>query len=173
MRNVRDDDLDVYYRIYCDPVMMAHLGGARPREEIPGKLRRHVAATAGDEWWCSMIVPDDTDPDTIAGMVTIDGDRGKAEIGWAVLPEFQGRGVASAAVRLMVLRAAIDGRWGVLNAYPGVDNPASNGICRTLGFRLVGQAEATFSGLTFHSNHWQIDPPGERLAGQGTRATAT
>jgi RimJ/RimL family protein N-acetyltransferase len=164
---VDDGDLDAYYRIYCDPAMMTELGGAVPREGIPEKLRKHVALTVGDERWVSMIVPDGSG--TVAGMVTIDRrEHGLAEIGWAVLVDFQGQGVGKTAVRLMLERAARDGRWGVLHAFPGVDNGPSNGICRTLGFSLVGQQDSTFEGRTLRSNHWLIEPPN-----YGTLATAT
>lgn len=114
-----------------------------------------------------MIVPDDLG--TVAGMVTIDRrEHGLAEIGWAVLTDFQGNGIGKAAVRLMLERAASDGRWGALHAFPGVGNGPSNGICRTLGFSLVGQEDATFEGRTLRSYHWLIEPPS-----YGTLATAT
>jgi RimJ/RimL family protein N-acetyltransferase len=168
LRNVGKGDLEAYYRIYCDPVMMAQLGGAQPRDSVPDRLRRHVRAVENDDWWCGMIVPDEDDPRTVAGMVTIDRHDGAAEIGWAVLTEFQRRGIGTAAVRLMLDRARADGRWGILHAFPSVDNPGSNGICRSLGFALVGETESTFAGRMFRSNHWQIEPPD-----YGTRATAT
>lgn len=156
LRNVEDVDLDAYYRLYCDPAMMTELGGVLPREDVREKLCRHVALTAGDELWVSMIEPDDSG--TVAGMVIAGWKDGLAEIGWSVLTEFQGRGVGKAAVRLMLERAALDGRWGELHAFCGVDNGPSNGICRAVGFSLAGQEKAMFEGRTFHSNHWLIEP---------------
>jgi RimJ/RimL family protein N-acetyltransferase len=166
LRNADEGDLEVYYRLYCDPAVMDHLGGVQPRDSIPEKLRRHATAAANDEGWCSMIVLDEARG--AAGILSIDWHGELAEIGWAVLPEFQGRGIGKAAVRLMLARAAADGRWGLLHAFPGVDNPASNGICRSTGFRLVGEVDSVFAGQTFRSNHWLIEPPD-----YGTRARAT
>lgn len=163
------DDLDLYYRMYCDPVMMANLGGPKSRDSMPEALRRHVGRAENDEGWSSVIVLDEIDPVTVAGLVSLyRNPSGIAEIGWAVLTEFQRRGIGKAAVRLLLERAARDGRWGPVHAYPSVDNPGSNGICRSLGFGLVGEQDATYDGQTFRSNDWVIEPPD-----YGTRATAT
>jgi RimJ/RimL family protein N-acetyltransferase len=178
LRNVRVSDLAVYLRIYCDPVMMAELGGPLPVDRIPDRLMRNALAAASDEAWCRMIVPDEADPDTIAGFVTLyshsrtdNEHKTMSEIGWAVLTEFQQRGIGKTAVRLVLEQARDDGRWGLVHALPSVTNPASNGICRTLGFTLTGQEHAFFNGMEIHSNHWQIDP--QALPDHGTSATAT
>ena len=65
-----------------------------------------------------------------------------SETGWMVLPEFQGQGLAKAAVRLLLERARDDGRWGLVHAYPGVTNGPSNGICRDSGLHLGGGGPA-------------------------------
>jgi RimJ/RimL family protein N-acetyltransferase len=75
-----------------------------------------------------------------------------------VLPEFQGRGLAKRAVRALLERARDDGRWGVVHAFPGVTNAASNALCRSVGFSLVGERDVTFADRLLRTNHWQIDP---------------
>lgn len=108
-----------------------------------------------------MIVPDEDDPDLVAGSVALwSHERGGntiSEIGWMVLPEFQGRGLGKTAVRVMLQRARNANRWGVVHAFPGVTNGPSNGICRSLGFTIVGQEDVEFSGRVLRTNHWQID----------------
>ena len=80
------------------------------------------------------------------------------ETGWAVLPEFQGRGVASAAARLVIQRAAAAGGATQLHAYPRVDHPASNATCRKAGFRLVGEVDFEYPrGNPIRSNDWMVD----------------
>jgi RimJ/RimL family protein N-acetyltransferase len=74
-----------------------------------------------------------------------------------VLPEFQGQGLGKAAVRALLQRAGEENRWGTVHAFPGVTNAASNGICRSLGFTLVGQENVTFSDRVLRTNHWLID----------------
>ena len=161
LRDVRSDDVDVYVRMRCDPEMMAELGGPLPREGIEAKVRQDVEDTAAGRTWVLMILPDEDDPDRVAGSVVLwshehDGNT-ISEIGWMVLPEFQDRGLGKAAVRVLLQRARDASRWGVVHAFPGVTNGPSNGICRSLGFTLVGQEDVEFSDRILHTNHWQID----------------
>ncbi len=162
LRTVQLDDVELYVRMRCDPVMMAELGGPQPREGIPAKVERDVRQATSDIEWITMVVPDDTRPDVVAGTVALwsHDDHGKtiSEIGWMILPEFQGRGLAKQAVRLLLERARDDGRWGPVHAFPAVTNAPSNGICRSVGFTLVGQWDGEFAGLPIRSNHWTIDP---------------
>jgi RimJ/RimL family protein N-acetyltransferase len=163
LRDVGPGDLDAYVRMRCDPTMMAELGGPLPREGIAAKLETDIRKTRADEYWVSMIVPDETEPVTVAGSVSLwsheTGDEaGLSEIGWMVLPEFQGHGFAKRAVRTLLGRARDDGRWGVVHAFPGVTNAASNALCRSVGFTVVGERDVTFAGRSLRTNHWRIDP---------------
>lgn len=159
LRPVEPGDVDAYVRMRCDPVMMAELGGPLPRDGIEDKVRRDAEAAAADTSWAYMIIPDESSD--VAGQVVLwqheDYGEPVSEIGWMVLPEFQGRGLAKAAVRMLLDLARDDKRWGVVHAYPGITNGPSNGICRSLGFTLVGEQETEFAGLMLRSNHWSID----------------
>jgi RimJ/RimL family protein N-acetyltransferase len=161
LRDVELGDVDAYVRMRTDPVMMAELGGPLPRDGIEAKVETDVRRTQADEYWVSMIVPDAAQPEVVAGSVTLwshdEGDR-LSEIGWMVLPEFQGRGLAKRAVRAMLERARDERRWGVVHAFPGITNAASNALCRSVGFTLVGEQEVTFADRLIRSNHWRIDP---------------
>ena len=162
LRDVELGDVDAYVRMRCDPVMMADLGGPLPREGMEDKVARDVRAAAADASWIKMIVPDETAPDAVAGNVVIwshgEDDEPMSEIGWMVLPEFQGRGLGKLAVRMLLGLARDDGRWGLVHAFPATSNAPSNGICRSAGFRLAGERDVTFAGRVLHSNHWVINP---------------
>jgi RimJ/RimL family protein N-acetyltransferase len=164
LRNVEPDDLDLYVRMRCDPAMMADLGGPLPRAGIEAKVARDVRMVTADVEWIKIIVPDATAPTVAAGTVALwshedEGER-ISEVGWMVLPEFQGRGLGKQAVRLLLAAAHADGRWGPVHAFPGVGNGPSNGICRSLGFRLTGTREVTFAGRVLSTNHWVRSPSG-------------
>ncbi|MGZ8630553.1 MAG: GNAT family N-acetyltransferase [Actinomycetota bacterium] len=165
LRDVTLNDLSLWERLRCDPVMMSELGGPLPKEGIPDKLRRDVAAVERDKSWISVI---ETDDGEAAGSVCIWGhaDHGPtiSEIGWMVLRDFQGHGLGRAATAAILERARADGRWGLIHAYPGVTNAPSNGICRSLGFTLVETVDTEFQGRTLRTNHWQLDPMEERGA---------
>lgn len=80
------------------------------------------------------------------------------ETGWGVLPEYQGRGLATAAVRLVAARAAAEGgpRW--LHAFPSVGNLPSNGVCRKVGFELAGEHDFEYPpGHIMRCNDWRLD----------------
>ncbi|MFD8013878.1 GNAT family N-acetyltransferase [Streptomyces sp. NPDC058955] len=140
----------------------ADLGGPLPREGMADKVRRDARQAADDLAWFKMIVPDAISPDVVAGTVTIwshdTGDGPISEIGWMVLPEFQGQGLGKRAVRTLLEQARDQRRWGLVHAFPATNNVASNSICRSVGFRLLSQAETAFAGRVFKTNHWVIDP---------------
>ncbi|MEV7127410.1 GNAT family N-acetyltransferase [Streptomyces sp. NPDC093260] len=162
LRNVTPDDVDAYVRMRCDPVMTAGLGGPLPAEGMADKVRRDAAAAAEDTAWIKMIVPDDAGPGEVAGTVCLwshdDGGAPVSEIGWMVLPEYQGRGLGRRATRLLLERACDEERWGTAHAFPATDNAPSNGICRSLGFRLLGECDVPFADRVLRANHWAIDP---------------
>lgn len=162
LRDVELADVDAYVRMRCDPVMMAELGGPLPREGMEDKVARDVRAAAAGSEWIKMIVPDEAAPGVVAGNVVLwshdEGGEPVSEIGWMVLPEFQGRGLAKRAVRMLLELARDDGRWGLVHAFPATSNDPSNGICRSLGFRLAGEQDVTFVDRVLRSNHWVINP---------------
>jgi RimJ/RimL family protein N-acetyltransferase len=163
LRDVELGDVGAYVRMRCDPVMMAELGGPLPRAGIEDKVARDARSAADGTDWIKMIVPDESAPDVVAGNVVLwsheedDGTR-ISEIGWMVLPEFQGRGLGKRAVRMLLELAAEDGRWGLVHAFPATTNAPSNGICRSLGFELTGERDVTFAGRALRSNCWVINP---------------
>ncbi len=45
-----------------------------------------------------------------------------------------------------------------MHAFPATTNAASNGICRSLGFRFLAEREVTFAGRVLRTNHWVVTP---------------
>jgi RimJ/RimL family protein N-acetyltransferase len=154
------DDLPLYEKIHCDPQMMEHLGGPLPREGLAEKLQRDVASTEAGETRVFVIVPGEDDG-TAAGTVSIwkHASHGQSinEIGWMVLPPFQGRGLGSEAVRSVLRKARSEGRWDVVHAFPPVANARSNAMCRKMGFSKIEERDYEFRGRVLRCNHWQLD----------------
>jgi GNAT acetyltransferase-like protein len=98
LRPLTRKDLRLYERIYTDPRMWAELGGVL-EQDIAAKLERDVASVEADRHWVLVIV---TDQGNTAGTVSLWGHEWEGEtideIGWMVLPEAQGLGLAGAAV---------------------------------------------------------------------------
>ncbi|MFD4952652.1 GNAT family N-acetyltransferase [Streptomyces sp. NPDC058451] len=169
LRDVTHDDVDAYVRMRCDPVMMAELDGPLPAGGMTDKVRRDARQAADGTAWIKMICPEPRTPGEVAGTVTIwthDGDDGPmSEIGWMVLPRYQGRGLGGRAARALLERARDEDRWGEVHAFPATTNVASNGICRSLGFRFVGEREVEFAGRMLRTNHWAITPRADLTPG--------
>ena len=80
------------------------------------------------------------------------------ETGWSILPEAQGRGIATEAARMVIDIAKAERRHRFIHAFPSVDNLASNAICRKLGFSLIESCEFEYPpGQTMLCNDWQFE----------------
>jgi RimJ/RimL family protein N-acetyltransferase len=154
-----EEDVELRVRMETDPRLMAELGGPRPKEDIEQAHARSLVLAAEGECWPMKIIPDGSD--VPAGNVDIfrsshDGED-VYEIGWMILPEFQGRGLASQAVHEMLGRARNARKFGRLHAFPSTTNRASNRICEKNGFTKVSEVNVEFAGQSLRCNHWRID----------------
>jgi RimJ/RimL family protein N-acetyltransferase len=157
LRPLALDDLALYERIYTDPRMWAELGGVVP-QDMKAKLERDVASVQADRHWVFVIVAGDG---VAAGTVSLWDHEWHGEtideIGWMVLPEHQGRGLAGASVAEALRRADEAARWQLLHAFPATTNAPSNALCRKLGFALRDALDYTYRGRSLRVNHWVRD----------------
>lgn len=80
------------------------------------------------------------------------------ETGWAVMPQFQGQGIAAGATASLIKLLKQEARHRFLHAFPSPKNLASNAICRTAGFELQGEYDFEFPpGHTLRCNDWRFD----------------
>ncbi|MFE2144282.1 GNAT family N-acetyltransferase [Streptomyces sp. NPDC059456] len=127
LRDVEYGDVDTSVRMRCNPAVMAVPGGPLPREGTEAKVHRDVQRASAGTDWTKMIVPDAAEPDVVAGTVTLwthdaHGER-ISEIGWMVLPEFQGRELGKQDVRTLPEPARDDSRWGRHTRIPQQTTP--------------------------------------------------
>jgi len=149
LENWAPGDLWLVTALNGDPSMMRFLGGP----ESPSKLAERQAKYEK--------------PGSGMFKVMLDGEavgsvgyweRGDVwEVGWSVLPAFQGRGITTEAMQLLIPRARSERRHQYMHAYPSVENPASNAICRKLGFTLLGAQDFEYPpGNQMSCNDWQL-----------------
>jgi RimJ/RimL family protein N-acetyltransferase len=139
-----------------DPAMMEHVGGPESPRAIARRHRRY--ARPGSRQF--KIVDEATGE--AAGWVGYWEREWRGEdvyeTGWSVLPEFQGRGLASAATLELVARARADGGRRYLHAFPSIENAPSNAVCRKAGFTLLGRFDFEYPpGNPIHCNDWFVD----------------
>lgn len=155
-----DADFALSEALETDPEVMRELGGPIEREKLPEIHQRRLAAP----WWFKIVVEEGgPGVGTIGVWETEHGDETLHETGWMVLPAYQGQGIASAALTLLIERARAEPRFPSLHAFPPVTNAPSNALCRKFGFTLLGEDDFEYSGRTLHCNHWALDTP-ERSA---------
>ncbi|HZC69289.1 MAG TPA: GNAT family protein [Jatrophihabitans sp.] len=166
-----DADLDLLRRVNT-PEMWKYLGGPETEEKVLQRHQRYLPAnwTGSGGMFRVELIPS-AEPVGYVGYWERD-EHGETvyETGWHVLPEFQGRGIATAAMRALLERAAAQPGPRAMHAYPSVDNEPSNALCRTLGFTLLGATDFEFPpGHRLRCNDWLFDlnSPG---AGSGSRA---
>jgi RimJ/RimL family protein N-acetyltransferase len=146
------------------PEMTAHLGGPESDARVADRHRRYLAPGSG----MFRVVLDDVPAGDVVGRRVVAGSvgfwvkewRGSTvyEVGWGVLPECQGLGVAvaAAAAVLEVARAAGGARW--VHAFPSVENAASNAVCRKVGFTLLGEVSFEYPpGRFMRCNDWGVE----------------
>jgi RimJ/RimL family protein N-acetyltransferase len=139
-----------------DPAVMAQLGGPVPREEIPALHRRRLDTIATNPWWF-VIVTDDGESAGEIGIWEAEHHGSTVhETGWMLARAFHGRGLASAALALLLDRARAEPRFEQLHAWPGVTNPASNALCRKFGFELLGEEDGGYRDAVLRVNHWVL-----------------
>ncbi|HEY6761042.1 MAG TPA: GNAT family N-acetyltransferase [Baekduia sp.] len=150
-----DGDAGLLAALNGDPEQMRHVGGAETEAKIADRQARYVAEPG------AYVVVDDAGHRT--GWIGFWEREWRGatvyEIGWSILPAHQGRGLASAGTRLAVAEARALGAAAAIHAFPGVDNAASNAVCRSAGFTLV-EADMAFEyppGTTMRCNDWRLD----------------
>jgi len=152
-------DLALLARLLGDPVMTEHLGGPDSPEAIAARHERYLAADPATNGLFTIVVGPDGAPAGWVGFWEMVWEGQRAwECGWHVLPEFNRRGVATAATALALTEARARGRNRLMHAFPAVDNAASNALCRRLGFTLLGEADVEYpEGHTMRASHWVLD----------------
>ena len=157
LRRWADDDIGVLFNTVGDRAMMVHLGGPEDSARICARHARYLDLSGPG---CMFTIR--LEGSTVAGTIGFweTAWRGECvyETGWMVLPEFSGRGIASAAARQIVARAKEEGRRRFLHAYPSVENAASNAVCAKAGFVKLGECTVEYpKGHLMKSNDWRID----------------
>jgi RimJ/RimL family protein N-acetyltransferase len=149
-----DEDLGLLQRLNT-PEIWAHLGGPETDEQVLKRHARYLAIETGAGGMFTVVL-DGVTAGSIGYWEREWQDETVYETGWNVLPEFQGKGVATAAAKAIVDRASAAGRHRWLHAYPSVDNPASNAICRKAGFTFAGEHDFEYpKGSFMRCNDWR------------------
>ena len=107
-----------------EPAMTEHLGGPETDEQLQRRHERYIRLAGSTEAFVYKAILESTGQ--VVGSVNFwERDwQGKPvyEMGWGILPEFQGRGIATAAVNKAIEAARAAGRRDAVHAFPSVEN---------------------------------------------------
>lgn len=152
-----EDDLWLLRRLNA-PEMTEHLGGPETEEQLARRHRRYVALDEPGQMYRVVLAATGETVGSIGYWERTWEGALVWETGWGVLPEYQGRGLASRAALAVVAVARADGRHRHLHAFPDVHHAASNAVCRKAGFRLLGEVAFEYpKGHWIASHDWCLD----------------
>jgi RimJ/RimL family protein N-acetyltransferase len=157
-----EGDLAILEQSLSDPAMMKYLGGPESHAKIAERQRRYERP--GSKQFKIVVEATGEGVGWVGYWERTWRDEHVYEIGWSVLPDFQGRGIAGLATAEAIAIARSEGKHRFLHAYPSVDNGPSNAICRKLGFTLLGEHEFEYppgSSKSMRCNDWRLDLFGE------------
>ncbi|WP_430177297.1 GNAT family N-acetyltransferase [Peribacillus simplex] len=152
-----DKDLALLFQQNA-PEMMEHLGGPENNEQILKRHQRYLQI--GDKGCMFSIIPfpEAEAVGSVGYWQTLWNNENVYEIGWSVLPSFQGKGIASHAVKALIERIKAERKYKYIHAFPSINNPASNVICRKLKFNLISECEFEYPpGNFMPCNNWCLE----------------
>jgi RimJ/RimL family protein N-acetyltransferase len=153
-------DLPLLEQLMGDPAMTVHLGGPESHQKIVERQARYEERSDSGAGQMFKIV----DGATGEGAGSVGywerswRDEEIYEVGWSVIPAFQGRGIATMATAEAIALARSERKHRGMHAFPSVDNPQSNAICRKLGFAFLGEAALEYPpGRPMQCNDWRLE----------------
>ncbi len=137
--------------------MTAHLGGPETADAVAARHEKYLRLVRDPAYGVQAI---ELDGVAVGGVNWLPSEWDGApvtEMGWFVVPDAQGRGVAAAAVTLAIADARLRAAHRTLMACPDVDNHASSRLCAASGFTLQGTADLSYRDAMLHVGIWTQD----------------
>ncbi len=151
-------DLPLLERLLGDPRMTEHLGGPETPDQLRERQDRYERLEGGNRMFKIVEVASGAGVGSVGYWLKEWRDQQVYEVGWMVVPEFQGRGIAVTATGQAIELAKDDDMYRFMHAFPNVENAASNAICRKLGFELLEALEFEYpEGHLMTCNDWRLD----------------
>ncbi|MFF2447376.1 GNAT family N-acetyltransferase [Neobacillus sp. NPDC058068] len=156
-----DNDLDLLFRINA-PEMMQHLGGPESKEQILNRHKRYLELGNRGRMYSIVLLSGLEPVGSVGYWQTTWNIESVYETGWSVLPSYQGKGIATKAVKLAIEEASSDNKYRYIHAFPSIDNPASNAICQKLDFQCISECEFEYPpGSFMQCNNWRYNLIGQ------------
>ena len=126
------------------PEQMIHLGGPESPEKLVDRQHRYPNCNKPGVGEMMMVALEGEVVGSVGYWEIERAGERAYETGWGILPAFQGRGLGVSATRLRMERLKPVAVHRHVFAFPMPETPGSNGICRNLGFELLGVEEVEY-----------------------------
>jgi RimJ/RimL family protein N-acetyltransferase len=160
LREWEAGDLPLLQAELGDPVTTKYLGGPETREQLTARHIRYLALEGNGTGHMLVILAglEEVAVGSVGYWDSLWHEEPIYEMGWGVLPAFQGRGIATGATTLALAHAGAEGKHRFVHAFPSIDNAASNAICRKAGFTLLEEGDFEYpKGHWMRCNDWVFD----------------
>ncbi len=160
LRRWMENDLPLLERLMGDPAMAQHIGGPEKPDQIRKRLARYCqnSSTSRVHMFVIVLEPERAGIGSVGYWEREWLGQTVWESGWRILPAYQGKGIASRAIRLAIERARAERKYRFLHAFPSIENAASNAICQKMGFVLQSEVDFEYPpGRFMRSNDWCLD----------------
>jgi RimJ/RimL family protein N-acetyltransferase len=149
-----EGDLPLLRRLN-EPDMTKHVGGPETPDKVAERQRGYEKP---DSRQYAIVEPGGEHIGWVGYWERTWRDEEVWETGWAVVPDFQGRGAASTAMAELLDLARDERVHRYVHAYPMTVNAPSNAICRKLGFAFLEEIDFPARGGGFvRCNDWRFD----------------
>lgn len=133
IRRMQPGDADALYRLLSDPAVMRYLEPPFDRTQAEAFLRRAGLAEP------PLVYAAEESGSFIGYVIYHAYDEQSVEIGWVLLPEYWGRGYASALTERLIDRARQEQKSVVIECAPAQE--ATRRIAIKKGFRACGSCD--------------------------------
>lgn len=157
LRAWSENDLSLLERLMGDPIMTKHIGGPETPQKIRERLERYCKDSK-IHMFVIVLQHENTGIGSIGFWEKEWFGQSIWESGWRILPEYQGKGIATEAIKLIIERARAEQKHRFIHAFPSTDNAPSNIICKKTGFILQKEVDFEYPpGKFMRSNDWRFD----------------
>lgn len=141
------------------PEMTVYFGGPETEEKILARHKRYyeIAQKGTGRMFKILLLPHLEVVGSVGYWDQTWQGESVYEVGWSVLPTFQGRGIATKATAKAIASINSEKKHRFVHAFPKINNPASNAICRKLGFSFNGECDFEYPvGTIIRCNDWRL-----------------
>ncbi|WP_378144874.1 GNAT family N-acetyltransferase [Cnuibacter sp. UC19_7] len=139
-----------------DPAMTAHLGGPETEQKVRERHAKYLSLVESREAGIFAIELDGVAVGCANWWQSEWHGEDVVEMGWFVVPEAQGRGVAVKGVA-----AVLDDAWRRADrrrvlAFPAVENVPSNRVCAHVGFERISEEDFPYRDTVLRVAVWSL-----------------